>query len=162
MTAATLRGDMLRAGLIYGGGDSLAALLTGQFAWPRAIAITLLGALLYAPEIRAWFAWIARRIPEAGAPRAQLQRTLLALAWFNPLWIARHALFIRLADGRWQQIDAGLLTLGLATFLCNLPVALLANWLIQNRVPLRWRLTASALFSAAMAVWYALAETWLG
>lgn len=162
MSTSRLPTDMLRAGLIYGTGDTVAAWLTGNFSWHRCIGMTLIGALLYAPEIRSWFGWIARRFEGAERHRAQWSRALLALLWFNPLWIARHALFIRLTSGNWQGINANLLTVGATAFLYNFPVALAANWLIQNRIALRWRLTASAAFSAMMAIWYALAEVWFG
>ena len=68
----------------------------------------------------------------------------------------------RLFSGRPEAIDASLLTIGLTSFALNLPVALTANYLIQNRLPLRWRLTGSASFSALMAVYYALSEVWFG
>jgi hypothetical protein len=41
-------------------------------------------------------------------------------------------------------------------------VALLANFAIQNRLPLRLRFVASALYSALMAVYYAASETLFG
>lgn len=157
-----LRHDMLRAGLVYGGGDAVAMLVSGAFLWQRLLLMTLVGALLYAPEIRAWFGWLARRFPAAGTASGRWSRALLAWLWFNPLWIARHALFIRVAEGRWQEIGINLLAIGATAFLVNLPLALGANYLIQNRVPLRWRLTASASFSALMAVYYAMSEVWFG
>jgi hypothetical protein len=42
-----------------------------------------------------------------------------------------------------------------------MPVALAANYLIQNRLALRWRVM-SAGFSAIMAVYYAMSEVWFG
>ena len=82
--------------------------------------------------------------------------------WFNPLWIARHALFIRLLGGRTNEIDFSLLTIGATSFALNMPVALAANYLIQNRLALRWQVMASAGFSAIMAVYYAMSEVWFG
>ena len=43
--------------------------------------------------------------------------------------------------------------------LIDIPVSLIANYLIQNKVRLDWRFISSALFSALMAVYYALSET---
>lgn len=157
-----MKGDMLRAGLVYGGGDSIAMLITGQFDLLRLLGMTLVGTLLYAPEIHGYFGWLARRFPPTPRAAQRWQRAVLAWLWFNPLWIARHALFIRLFSGRPQDIDLSLLTLGLQSFLVNLPVALSANYLIQNHVTLRWRLLASAGFSAVMAIYYAMSEVWFG
>lgn len=151
---------MLRAGLIYGGGDLAATLITGQFQPLRSLGILLAGSLLYAPEIRWWFGVLERRWPNPATFRQKLARAMLAWLWFNPLWIARHALFIRLFSGRPEAIDTSLLLIGLKSFAFNLPVALTANYLIQNRLPARWRLTGSAAFSALMAVYYALSEVW--
>ena len=157
-----MKAEMWRAGLIYGGGDLLATLLTGQFNPLRSAGIFLVGTLVYAPEIRWYFGWLERRFPQPQGFGQRLQRAALAWLWFNPLWIARHALLIRLFSGRPEAIDASLLTIGLTSFALNLPVALTANYLIQNRLPLRWRLTGSASFSALMAVYYALSEVWFG
>ena len=44
----------------------------------------------------------------------------------------------------------------------NIPLAVAANHWIQNRLPAARRFLASALFSAAMAVYYALSGAWLG
>ena len=155
-------GDMLRAGLIYGSGDLLASLINGSFSPARAIGMTLIGGLLYAPEIQAYFGWLARRFPEPAGLGQRWQRAALAWCWFNPLWIARHALFIRLLSGRTHEIDCGLLAIGATAFALNMPVALAANYLIQNRMTLRWRVMASAGFSAIMAVYYAMSEVWFG
>jgi hypothetical protein len=42
----------------------------------------------------------------------------------------------------------------------NLPVSFTANYLIQNKVSYERRFMASALFSALMAIYFALAATW--
>ena len=155
-------GEMLRAGLIYGLGDGLASLISGSFSPGRALGMSLLGGLLYAPEIHCYFAWLERRYPAPLGRAQRWQRAALAWCWFNPLWIARHALFIRLFSGRGSEIDLSLLSLGLTAFVLNMPVALTANYLIQNRLPGRWRVIGSASFSAIMAIYYALSEVWFG
>lgn len=157
-----MRAEIWRAGLIYGGGDLAATLITGHVQPMRTLGIFLIGALLYAPEIRWYFGWLERSRPNPRGFGPRLQRAALAWLWFNPLWIARHALFIRWLSGRPHPFDAGLLTIGFTSFALNMPVALTANYLIQNRLPLRWRLTGSASFSALMAVYYALSEVWFG
>ncbi len=91
-----------------------------------------------------------------------MARTGLALLYFNPLWIARHLLFIALLTGNTSSIGWGLLRLGAISFAVNIPVAFTANFLIQNMVPLRWRFFSSAVFSSLMAVYYALSGTIFG
>lgn len=145
--------NALRGALIYGTGDTVAALILGEAGWLRLGGMILVGSTLYALEIPNWFHWIDRQVP-AGRPGATLRRTLLALLYFNPLWIARHLLFITLFMGR--EIGWGLIAAGWWSFLGNVPLALVANHLIQNRVPFDWRFTASALFSALMAIYYAV------
>jgi len=147
------------AGLfIYGSGDSIAALILGEFSFLRLGAIALLGATLYAIEIPNWFHLIDRLVPGQSGLRSVLTRTALALAYFNPLWIARHLAIIRLASGR--ALDWSLLGIAGTAFLANIPMALAANTLIQNRCPERWRFRASAMYSALMAIYYAMSQRW--
>ncbi len=152
--------NALRGGLIYGGGDALAALILGQFSLTRFAVMALLGASLYALEVPNWFHLIDRLVPGRGALFATLSRTALALLYFNPLWIARHLAIIQWASG--SRPDWSLLSVGASAFLANIPLALAANWLIQNRLPESWRFTASALYSALMALYYALSQVWFG
>lgn len=155
-----MKAEAWRAGLIYGGGDLIATLITGRVDPVRSTAILLVGTLCYAREIRWYFGWLERHFPARPDRLRRMQRAALGWLWFNPLWIARHALFIRLFSGRAADIDAGLLMIGLTSFALNMPVALTANYWIQNRLPMAWRLTGSAAFSAVMAVYYALSEVW--
>jgi len=101
--------DAVRGVLIYGAGDSAAALISGELSLTRAVGMMAVGGTLYALEIPSWFAWIDRRVPEGGDLRARLGRTGLALLYFNPLWIARHLLLIKLFALDWQAIEPGLL-----------------------------------------------------
>ena len=151
--------DILRGALIVAAGDTIAALLLDEFMWTRLLGMMLVGGLLYAWEIPAWFRWIDHHYPARPNWPTQLQRTALAVAWFNPLWIARHLAFIALFSADWPALDWSLLDIALRSFAANVPVALLANWAIQNRLSYRRRFVGSALFSAAMAVYYALSTT---
>lgn len=139
---------------IYGSGDAVAAWILGELSLGRSLGMVLVGGFVYGVEVPNWFRWIDRHCRRDGL-RASLERTLWALAYFNPLWITRHLAFIALFSGDWSQLGWGLLETGLWSFLANIPVALLANWAIQNRLPLRLRFVASAVFSALMAVYYA-------
>ena len=155
------RADVLRGLIIYSSGDSVAALMLGQFSWHRLLGMALVGATVYAVEIPNVFRWIDQVASQPGFVTS-LKRTALALLYFNPLWIARHLFFIRLFSGQWSEINSSLLQLGLVAFLANIPIALVANYLIQNAVPLKWRFFASAVFSALMAIYYAASEVLFG
>ncbi|WP_341325376.1 hypothetical protein [Methylotuvimicrobium sp. KM2] len=160
MALLTLRNSMSGA-LIYAAGDGGAALLTGEFQWPRLLGMMLVGGLLYAIEIPAYFSWLARRFGGSDL-RNRILRALLAQAFFNPLWIARHIALIYCVSGRFAELGWQLLNIGLASFLRIVPLAFAANYLIQNYIPLRWRFFYSAVFSATMAVYYAMSEAFFG
>ena len=154
--------NALRGMLIYGSGDTAAALILGEFSLSRMVGMLLVGAIIYAIEVPNWFHWIDKKVQDNRDWGSTLQRTGLALLYFNPLWIARHLLFIQLFAGHWQQIGWSLLSLGIYSFLVNIPITFIANYMIQNWLSFRWRFTASALFSACMALYYALAPLLFG
>jgi hypothetical protein len=149
--------DVVRGMAIYAGGDTIAALILGEFHWLRLAGMMLVGGALYAWEIPNYFRWIDRVASGAGGA---LKRTALALAYFNPLWIARHMLFLKLFSGRAGEVDWGLLRAGAGSFLGALPLTLAGNFVIQNVLPLRFRFMGSALFSALMAIYYAVSTRW--
>lgn len=140
---------MLRGLLIYSAGDTTAALLTSSFSVSRLAGIMAVGGFVYSWEIPAWFEWIASRYTGFG-------RAAMAVLYFNPLWIARHLLFVCVASGDTAGIRWSLLSVALRGFVVNLPVIVAANYLIQNRIPLKWRFMSSAVFSALLAVYYPL------
>ncbi|RPI01260.1 MAG: hypothetical protein EHM72_06890 [Calditrichaeota bacterium] len=147
------RANVLRGVLIYTSGDTIAALIMGEFLWTRMAGIMLVAATIYALEIPNYFSWIDRKSVNGHIAG---KRTALALLYFNPLWIARHLLFITLFSLKWNEIGLGLLLKGLYSFLVNIPLSLTANYIIQNKIALKWRFTASAAFSALMAIYYPL------
>ena len=153
------RNEIIRGLLIYAAGDGVAALLLGEFTFIRLLGMMCIGATVYAIEIPNYFRWIDKT---AGSQEEGLvnsvKRTGLAILYFNPVWIARHLLFIKIFSGFWSDIGMELLILGFWSFLGNIPLSLIANYLIQNRVKFSWRFFASAVFSALMAIYYALAE----
>lgn len=148
-------------GLIYVGGDTIATLISDSFQFQRLAGMFILGATLYAIEIPAYFAWLDRRYAEPSSSNA-LKRMLLALAFFNPVWIGRHLAFIELFAGRWHNLGWHLISLATTSFIYCVPVSLLMNYLIQNVLPLRWRFVASSLYSAVLAIYYALTEVLFG
>jgi len=151
----------LRGGLIYASGDSIATLILGEFQFERGLGIFIVGATLYAAEIPRYFRWLDTHF-DRHSQWNSINKAVLAQAFFNPIWIARHLLFIRLFSRRWTGIDWQLLRIGVDSFLSILPIGLLMNYLIQNRVPLNWRFLASALYSALMAIYVALSEVLFG
>ena len=155
------RANLLRGAIIYTAGDTAAALLLGDFMWSRLLGISLVGATFYALEIPNYFDWIEQRVATRKKWPVSLHKTALAILYFNPLWIARHLFFIEIFSGHWQTLSWDLLRIGLFSFLANIPLSLLGNYAIQNVVPLRWRFFASAVFSALMAVYYAVSAVFL-
>lgn len=152
------KANILRGAIIYSTGDLIAALLLSEFSITRLLGMILIGATLYAFEIPNYFAWIERKTSLLIGFKKTLVKTGLAILYFNPLWIARHLLFIKLFSGNFDQIDMNLLKVASLSFIVNIPISFVANYLIQNKVHLDWRFLASAIFSALMAIYYAMSE----
>ena len=148
--------DILNGLLIYSTGDTIASLILHQFSIGRLSGMMLVGGLIYSLEIPYYFRWIDKKTASIPKRRVTSVRTLLAIAYFNPVWIARHLFFIKIFSGSLNEIQFGLLVVAGQSFLVNIPISFIANYLIQNSVPLRWRFLASALFSALMAIYYAV------
>lgn len=147
--------DAVTGGCIYALGDTIAALMIGEFQLYRLLGMLMLGSTLYAIEIPAYFRWLDRRYHHAGLGNA-IKRMIMAAAFFNPLWIARQLLFIKIFAGYWESISLDLLILATYSFMYGLVVALPVNFLIQNCIPLMWRFFASSVFSTLMAIYFSL------
>lgn len=152
------KADILRGVLIYSTGDTIASILMSQFSLVRMLGMMIVGGTVYAFEIPNYFRWIDTKTAGVNGLRGSLSRAGLAILYFNPLWIARHLLFIQILQGSWSSINFSLLSLGFYSFAANVPVAFTANYVIQNNVPLKWRFFSSAVFSSLMAVYYALSQ----
>lgn len=150
----------LAGGLIYMCGDAVAALIAGEFGMLRALGVFTIGAGLYGFEIPRYFHWIESKMATVPGKRRGVLKTGLALLYFNPLWIARHLCWVYWVSGKAGEIGWQLLRIGGMSFLVNIPVSILANYLIQNKVPLRYRFWASALFSGLMAIYYSMSSVW--
>lgn len=151
--------NIIRGAIIYAAGDLIASLILGEFSWMRLLGMVVLGGSLYAWEIPNYFAWIDRKTAGIEGLKKTLAKTGLAIAYFNPLWIARHLLFIKLFSGQVDSVSWNLLNIAGLSFLVNIPISFVANYIIQNRINLDWRFFASAVFSALMAIYYAFSET---
>jgi hypothetical protein len=122
----------------------------------------LVGATFYAFEIPNYFDWIVKKTAHQNGIKATLTKTGLAMLYFNPLWIARHLLFIKLFSGQFELVGWNLLEIAFWSFLANILISFIANYVIQNQFKSKWRFLASAIFSALMAIYYALSETFFG
>lgn len=150
--------DVVRGVLIYSSGDTVASLILSEFSVTRLLGMMLIGGTVYAFEIPNWFRWIDGRTSRLKGVGRSFARTGLALLYFNPLWIARHLLFIQIVSLNFSGIGWELLRTALYSFSVNIPIAGAANYIIQNRIPLKYRFFASAVFSSLMAVYYALSR----
>lgn len=150
--------DILRGVLIYSTGDTIASIVMSEFSIVRILGMMVIGGTVYAFEIPNYFKWIDTKTAEINDLRGSLSRAGLAILYFNPLWIARHLLFIQILQGSWNGINLSLLSLGFYSFAANVPVAFTANYVIQNKIPLKWRFFSSAVFSSLMAVYYAMSQ----
>ncbi|WOD44432.1 hypothetical protein [Hwangdonia lutea] len=148
--------------MIYSAGDSIAALLIDEFSLSRLLGMMLVGATFYAFEIPNYFDWIVKKTQNLKGIKATLTKTLLAIMYFNPLWVARHLLFIKLFSGAFDTIGWNLLEIAFWSFSANILISFIANYIIQNRFKHKWRFLGSAIFSAIMAIYYALSETFFG
>ena len=151
--------NILKGAIIYSAGDTVAALLLAEFSWYRVLGMMCIGATFYAFEIPNYFDWIVKKTQFLTGIKATVTKTILAIMYFNPLWIARHLLFIKLFSGEFNTLGFNLLEIAFWSFLVNIPISFTANYIIQNRFKLKWRFLGSAVFSAFMAVYYALSET---
>ena len=150
------RNNILRGAIIYASGDTIAALILNEFSWIRLLGIIVIGATFYAFEIPNYFAWIEKTTHKYTGWRHQVYKTSLAILFFNPLWISRHLFFIMLISRRIDELSWDIIRIGSLSFLVNIPLSIIANYIIQNIITLKWRFIASATFSALMAIYYAL------
>ncbi len=152
--------NILKGAIIYSLGDTLASLMLHEFSWIRVLGMMLVGATIYAFEIPNYFIWIDKKTTNLKGIKKTIHKTILAILYFNPLWIARHLFFIKLFSQNYNAINIHLLQIAFWSFLVNIPISAIANYSIQNKIKLDWRFMASAIFSGIMAIYYAMSETW--
>lgn len=165
--------------VLYPAGDAIAQLILGEFSLPRLIALSLVGGLVYQAETPRWFRWLDQhRLPPQQAQRwpwhwltqphqAQyrlnwLGRMLGSMSFFSPPWIMRHMLILKVSTTPWN--DIALLTVlpdlwmaACKSFLTNLPIGIVGNYIIQARLPLEYRFWGSICMSGIMGIAFALA-----
>ncbi|HRO72664.1 MAG TPA: hypothetical protein PK611_03245 [Saprospiraceae bacterium] len=150
----------LVGGTIYMTGDMIASFINGEPDLWRSIGVFIVGSTIYAYEIKSYFIWIDKKVHVLSATNRKWVKTFLALLYFNPLWIARHLCIVYLVSGKGDQISSSLMHSALISFLINIPVSIIANYIIQNKTPLEYRFWAIALFSGLMAVYYSMSSVW--
>jgi len=153
------KNNILKGAIIYATGDTIAALILGEFSELRLLGMVLIGATFYAFEIPNYFKWIETETQNLKGLTYLLSKTGLAIAYFNPLWIARHLFFIKLFSRQFNALNWSIINIALISFAVNIPISFFANFIIQTKTPFKWRFLASAVFSALMAIYYALSET---
>lgn len=144
--------------IIYPLGDAVAQLLLGEVSYLRILVLSAAGGIIYAFEIPKWFSYIEYRFSK------HWFKTVAAILYFNPLWIARHLFFIAfslnpsivmslgaLSDTIWNCMIGGT-----KSFTGAIILSLIGNFLIQNVIGLKHRFMASSIFSGIMAIYYAL------
>jgi hypothetical protein len=149
--------NILQGALIYAIGDSIAAVIISDFSLPRLMGILFLGGLVYAFEIPNYLSWLNKTFYENKFSTKFLSALLFSL-YFNPIWIARHLLVLNLFKLNLHQINWSLLKIGWDSFVFSFFVALPVNYIIINKIPLRWKFPVTAVFSSMMAIFYALSE----
>jgi len=154
--------NILKGAIIYSLGDTIASVMLDQFSWIRLLGMMLVGATIYAFEIPNYFIWIDKKTKHLQGLKKTVNKTFLAILYFNPLWIARHLFFIKLFSQNYEAINMNLFTIAFLSFMINIPISAIANYIIQNRIKLDWRFMASAIFSGLMAIYYAMSESWFG
>lgn len=153
--------DILWGGIILAVSDGLAAYLTGGFSWIRFIGLLIIGSTLYAIEIPTFFSWLENYAKSkfTGIKR-KLIKTIAVVIFFNPLWLFRHFAFIDILTGQTELINYHLLQTASISYIINVPLSLIGNFIIQNIIPLEWRFLSSSIYSAIMIMYFALSQVY--
>jgi hypothetical protein len=154
------KSNALQSALIYSAGDTIASLMLHSFSYQRMLGVAIIGGTLYSLEIPNYFNWINVHTHLLEGLKASVRRTILALLYFNPLWIARHLLLVQIVSGNYDAISWNLLLIGYRSFINNILYTIPINFLIQNKISLHRRFLVSSMFSAVMAIYYALSQVW--
>lgn len=167
--------------VLYPAGDLVAQLIVGELNGYRLLILSLVGGTIYQFEVPLWFRWLDQRtVSERQIAKVPVLtwltqsdsewhhrlnwfgRTLGAMLYFSPVWIVRHMLFLKLATVPWNEIIwvATIQTLWKAScmsFIVNMPFSLLGNYIIQARLPLKYRFLGSIIMTGLFSIAYALA-----
>lgn len=166
--------------LIYPLGDAIAQLILQEFNFYRVLSLTFLALAFYQWEIPRWFKLLDNTVILKSKVNPVISlvvtddcklnwfgRTLGAIIYFNPLWIARHMFFISLSTMNgfelinFNSLITGSLILGVKSFLVNLPISLAGNFIVQVKLGFKHRFLGSVILTSLMTICYALAHRFL-
>jgi hypothetical protein len=178
---------ILEGCLVYGLGDLLAQIILGTPSIIRTIGVGFIGGTIYALEVPLWFRMIEgtfchaqdrirvwRMFKEPNQENVcyldYKGRTLMAMSYFNPIWIARHMFFLSLLNALSTgfalaspfRVFLLLIPVAAKSFLFCIPVTVIGNYIVQNRITMRYRLIGSAVLSAICVFWFALSKVLFG
>ena len=142
--------------LVYPAGDAVAQSILGDINPYRSLALLIAAALFYSIEIPKWFGMLEKYCPN------RFGKTVGAVLYFNPLWIARHMLVIKFGESYFnhsillKEIPLCLM-LGLKSFLANIPISIIGNYIVQVKVPFQYRFLGSVILTGIFAIVYAFA-----
>ncbi len=164
-------------GIVFTLGDLLSQLLAKHFSLTRLTGLFIIGCTIYPLEIDNYFKfiahlrlsssfclkWLVEQVEE-GYRLNGLGRTVGAILFFNPLWIARHFLFIELLEAKDichnlpSCVSEYFHLIGSAceSFIYAIPLVLIGNYIVQTKIPLKYRFIGSALLSLLFALYYGL------
>ncbi len=167
--------------LVYPAGDFIAQIILQDFNVYRLLSLLFLAVAFYQWEIPMFFKWIASyEVSEDDYKKLSLFKfmfnsdrkfnavgtTTLSTLYFNPLWIARHMFFITIGASLFAVTDIkgellSTVLLGAKSFMATLPVALIGNYIIQNKLSFKQRFLGSAVLSGMLAIAYAISYAFL-
>lgn len=173
--------DKISGLIIYPLGDLIAQIILDDISLLRVLFVALLGRFVYAVEIPKWFGFLAtlkKRTNSTGIsqifwekesekPRlSSFGKTIGATLWFHPLWIARHMLVLELANilfGKTNFITflPEAIMLGVLSYIGQLPIAIIVNYIIICKLNERTRFIWSSVFSGLLAIYYAVGRIYL-
>lgn len=159
--------------IVYPLGDLIAQLILSEFNLFRSLALLLTAALIYRLEIPKWFNILDNlKIKtlntftsiffNAEKSLNWCGKTIGAIFYFNPLWIARHMFIIKLGMASFVLANPihdfiTCLSTGGKSFLVNLPLSIAGNFIVQAKLPLNYRFLGSVILTSIFAIAYAVA-----
>ncbi len=174
--------NYLIGGAIFALGDLIAQITNHDISLTRVLGIFLIASTLYALELDNYFKFLANwKSPKPflstllwdslgeGYKLNWLGRTIGAILFFNPLWIARHFLFIDLFRDNFRGLIScihlncpvdllSLLNTSTKSFILGIPLAFIGNYVVQVKVPLKYRFIGSSILSLLFAIYYGIME----
>jgi len=151
---SNIKKNILIGAVIYSSFDAIAALIISEFSFTRLFGMMIIGATIYSYEIPTYFKWIENK--SINLKYKKISKPMFALIYFNPIWIARHLFFIDMLT--YGHSDYSIIIIATKSFIVNIPISLITNYLIQNYSSLDYRYTLSAFYSGIMAIYYALSK----